>query len=191
MRTFIGDLIECGSEETLGMGERHSQSRIGADVETINRERESISKAFNTTNLDAFLASVADDVVWMDHGGPPPTIGKETVRSNYKEFFERGPFIPKMTISSDEIVVSGEWAFDRGTWRIIRTYRRAARREVLESCYLMVWQRQPGNAWKLARFIWNGSPVPLKSPSNGKESKEDKRKKRKVDRDDKLAPRKS
>lgn len=141
--------------------------RVGGDVEAINRSREGLFRAFNAADAESFVASVADDVVWMSHSGPPPTIGKEAVRSSYKEFFERGPFVPHVRGSSDEVVVSGDWAFDRGTWFITRTYKRGFRRERLESCHVMIWRRPPGGAWKLARLIWNGAPGPVKAPTTG------------------------
>ncbi len=144
------------------------RSRVDADVEAINRARESVFRAFNAADLDAFMAPMADDVVLMDHGGPPPTVGKEVVRSNYKEFFDEGPFIPNLTVSSDEVVVFGDWAFDRGTWVVIRTYKRSVRRERLGSCYIMVWRRQSPGTWNLARIIWNGAPVPIKAGRMGR-----------------------
>ena len=143
-------------------------SKVDAELEAIKRAHEALVKSFNATDLDGFMAPVADDVVWMTHGGPPPTVSKEVVRSVYKEFFERGPFIPKMTVSSDEVVVSGDWAFDRGTWVVIRTYKRSVRRERLESCYVMIWRRQPEGLWKLARFIWNGAAVPINARRKGR-----------------------
>ena len=138
--------------------------RVGGEVEAINRRREDLFRAFNAADADSFVASVADDVVWMGHSGPPPTIGKEAVQSFYKEFFERGPFIPHVRGSSDEVVVSGNWAFDRGTWFITRTYKRGFRRERLESCHVMIWRRPPDGKWKLALLIWNGAPAPVKAP---------------------------
>lgn len=136
--------------------------RVDADVEAINRSREDLFRAFNAADVEGFMAPVADDAVWMGHSGPPPTVGKEAVRSTYKAFFERGPFIPKLTCSSDEVVVSGDWAFDRGTWLVTRTYKRGVRQERLESCYVMIWRRPPQGTWKLARFIWNGTPIPVR-----------------------------
>ena len=139
------------------------RSRVDADVEAINQTRGSIFRAFNRTDLDAFIKPMADDVVVMSHGGPPALVGKEAVRSDYKEFFVKGPFTPNLTISSDEVVVSGDWAFDRGTWVVIRTYERDAHLERLDSCYIMIWRLQPAGTWKLARIIWNGAPVSIRA----------------------------
>lgn len=152
--------------------------RVELDVEAINRTRDGLFRAFNSADIDGFMAPVADDVVWMGHHGPPPTLGKEAVRSSYKAFFERGPFIPKMSWSCDEVIVAGDWALDRGTWAIIRTYKRDGRRERLESCYFMIWRRYREGHWKLARFIWNGTPVPLKARRHGRTRKKSKGKRR-------------
>lgn len=140
-------------------GEISSRGRNDADVKAINRGREAFFTAFNATDLDAFMAPVADDAVFMDHGGPPPLVGKEAVRSNYKAFFER--MTPNLTPSSDEVVVSGDWAFDRGTWVSIKSDKRGVPQERLESCYVMIWRRPPEGGWKLTRSIWNGADVLL------------------------------
>ncbi len=142
-----------------------SRGRSDADAEAINRGREALFKSFNATDLDAFLAPVADDVVLMNHGGPPPVVGKGAVRSAYEGFFKE--MTPNLSPSSDEVVVSGDWAFDRGTWVSIKSDKRGVARERLESCYVMIWRRHPEGAWKLARLIWNGSDVPLKARKAG------------------------
>lgn len=130
-------------------------------MEAINRGRGALVKALNATDLDAFMVPVADDVVWMSHGGPPADVGKETVRSAYKAFFEERT--PNLAVSSDEVVVSGDWAFDRGTWVSIKSDKRGVPRERLESCYVMIWRRQLEGDWKIARSIWNGADVPFKA----------------------------
>lgn len=66
--------------------EQKQRIRFEADVEAINRGREALFRAFNATDLDGFMGWVTDDAVVMDHGGPPPLVGKEAVRSNYKTF---------------------------------------------------------------------------------------------------------
>ena len=137
--------------------------RVDPDIEGINETRESVFRAFNARDLDSFMRWMTDDVVVMGQGGPPALVGEASVRSNYKEFFDDGPFIPNLTHSSDEIIVCGDWAFDRGTWRIMRTYKQVVRQELLKSCYIMIWHRQPTGTWKLARIIWNGTPVPVKA----------------------------
>jgi len=139
------------------------RSRVDPDIEVINESRESLFRAFNATDLDAFMRSMANDIVVMGQGGPPALVGEASVRSNYKEFFDNGPFIPNLTHSSDEVIVCGDWAFDRGTWRIMRTFKRVVRQELLNSCYIMIWHRQTTGTWKLARIIWNGTPVPVKA----------------------------
>jgi len=138
-------------------------SRVNPDIEVITKTRDSLFRGFNTTDLDAFMRSMADDIVVMSQGGPPALVGEAAVRSSYKEFFDNGPFIPNLTLSSDEIIVYGDWAFDRGTWEVIRTYKRAAHQEVLRSCYVMIWRRQSTRTWKLARIIWNGTPVNIEA----------------------------
>ncbi len=146
--------------------ELSGRRRGDADVEAINRAREVFFRALNATDLDGFMAWVADDAVFMDHGGPPTLAGKEAIRSSYKSFFDR--MTPNLTPTSEEIVVSGDWAFDRGTWMSIKSDKRGIPQQRLESCYVMIWRRPPEGGWKLARSIWNGTDVPLKTRRTAK-----------------------
>lgn len=157
--------------------EQKQRVRFDADVEAIHRAREAFFRAFNATDLDGFTAWVTDDAVFMDHGGPPPLIGKEAIRSSYKSFFERTT--PNLTPASDEVVVAGELAFDRGTWMSIKSDKRGIPQQRLQSCYVMIWRRQPEGDWKLARSIWNGADVSLKTRRTAKIRKKPKGKRRK------------
>lgn len=145
--------------------EMSSRGRGYSDAETINRNRKALFRALNATDLDALLAPLADDIVLMNHGGPPPVVGKRSVRSAYEVFFRETT--PNLSHSSNEVVVSGDWAFDWGTWVSIKSDKRGVPQERLESCYAMIWRRGPEGAWKLARFIWNGADVPLRARKAG------------------------
>lgn len=60
-----------------------------------------------------------------------------------------------------EIVVSGEWAFVRATFR--RPPTRSADGELVRggSRHIMIWRRQPDGGWKLQRDIFiNPPPAP-------------------------------
>ena len=113
-----------------------------ADVEAINSVREALVAADNDSDLDALIAVFTDDVVFMLADEPTLT-GKEALRSWY--------FVgPGYEMSSDEVVVAGDWAFDRGSWSAHDDRGR----------YIVILQRQPDGSWKYSRVVGIGSPPP-------------------------------
>ena len=64
--------------------------------------------------------------------------------------------------SSQEVVVFGDWGFDRGTYRFTLTPRSAAAPLRENGKYLWIYRRhQSDGSWKQSRMIWNSSdPLP-------------------------------
>ncbi len=113
-----------------------------ADVEAINSVREAWVTADNNSDLDGVMAVFTDDVVFMLADEPTLT-GKEALRSWY--------FVgPGYEMSSDEVVVAGDWAFDRGTFSDGDDTGR----------YLGILQRLPEGSWKYARVMAIPNPPP-------------------------------
>jgi ketosteroid isomerase-like protein len=106
-----------------------------ADIEAIHGLREAWVAADNDSDLDGVIAVFTDDVVLMV-AEEPILIGKEAVRSWY--------FVgPEIEMSSDEVVVAGDWAFDRGTFITSNGPGR----------YVGILQRQTDGSWKYARVM--------------------------------------
>jgi ketosteroid isomerase-like protein len=113
-----------------------------ADIDAIHALREAWVAADNDSDLDGVMAVFTDDVVIMV-AEEPTLIGKEAVRSWY--------FVgPEFEMSSDEVVVAGDWAFDRGTF----TSDGEAGR------YVGILQRQTDGSWKYARIMGINDPPP-------------------------------
>lgn len=88
------------------------ESGADADVRAIEELQQRWFTAFNSGDLDALMAPLADDVVWMQPN-LPARIGKPTVRAFYRPLFEAYRF--NTTFNAEEMVVSGDLAFIRGT----------------------------------------------------------------------------
>ena len=86
-----------------------------ADVEALHRVRETHDGAVNAGDLEAYLAVFAEDAVAMPPN-EPPVVGKEAFRAWAQVIF--GQFSYEETMSSEEVVVTGDWGFDRGTYTI-------------------------------------------------------------------------
>jgi uncharacterized protein (TIGR02246 family) len=108
--------------------------------------------AENAGSVDQFRSHFADDLVMM---GPnkPPVIGGDSVAALMREFHNK--FAVQVEYNSQEIVVSGDWAFDRGTESYTLTPKAGGDQIQKSGNYLYVYQRQKDGSWKQSRVIWN------------------------------------
>jgi uncharacterized protein (TIGR02246 family) len=109
-------------------------------------------KAFNEGDLEAFMATVTEDAVYMPPG-EPVLIGKETIRNWYNELFDKISF--DVTISSDEIEICGDWAIQRTTWKGSMIQKDSGETTQAESKNIIIFRRQPDGSWKNSHAIWN------------------------------------
>jgi ketosteroid isomerase-like protein len=119
-----------------------------ADIETLVAQQET---AFNEADLDAFMAVVADDAVYLPPD-EPALVGEVAIRNWYD--FETMSSID-VTIMSDEIEVSGDWAFHRARWTGSWIRDDSGERVQMESKVINLFKRQPDGSWKNSHSIWN------------------------------------
>ena len=127
-------------------------SKPESDTEIINSNRDAWASTYNAGDMEPFLGFLAPDAVWL--GVPETRIGREAIGDWYRPTFETSTNV--YTLYSDEIVVSGDWAFDRGRWTNVRTPKSGDQSAELRTSarYLTIWQRQPDGSWKIARNLW-------------------------------------
>ncbi len=130
---------------------------IGADVDAVNALLEQAVKAFNAGDVDAFMDCFADDAVWMLPNQPAIT-GKEAARTWYQDVFERTAF--DVTPYTDDLMVAGEWAYARRTYKG-EVVRRATGEHISRgSKRISILHRQTNGTWKIAHDIWNSDNPP-------------------------------
>jgi ketosteroid isomerase-like protein len=108
--------------------------------------------AENAGSVNQFRSFFADDLVVMGPDKPPVT-GGDTVAAQMRVFHEK--FAVQVEYNSQEIVVSGDWAFDRGTERYTLTPKAGGAPIHKSGNYLYLYQRQGDGSWKQSRVIWN------------------------------------
>jgi ketosteroid isomerase-like protein len=88
----------------------------------------------------------------------PANVGRQAIRSWAQSFF--GAFRTQFALSVEEVQMTGDWAFERGAYRITLTSKAGG--EPLQDIgkYITIYQRQPGGSWKVARDIWNSNTPP-------------------------------
>ena len=138
-----------------------AQSGDFADVRAIEELQQGWFGAFNSGDLDALMSPLADEVVWMQPNRPARN-GKPAVRAFYRALFEANRF--NTTFDAEEIVVSGDLAFIRGTNVGTRTPNPgAAAAEVsipsatgrLAVKFVWLLKKQPDGTWRITHNIYN------------------------------------
>lgn len=129
-----------------------------ADSSAIDRARQDTEAAENAGSVERMRVHFADDIVMM---GPnmPAVSGAANVAEAMRGFFDT--FDVQIQYSSEEIVIAGDWAFDRGTYRHTLTPKQGGPSLNETGKYLWVYRRVPDGSWRQARVIWNSSdPLP-------------------------------
>ncbi len=128
-----------------------------ADVEAISAVADSTEEAVNTGDAAAYVALFANDAVSM-LPNQPAIKGKEAISQAFQTAMASNTY--QLSLSTDEIEVSGDWAFWRGSYSVTVT---PAEGEPIEDAgkALNILQRQSDGAWKITRHIRNSDlPVP-------------------------------
>jgi len=101
-------------------------------------------------------ASASDVLVFPPDGSL--IAGRQAQINANQEFFNA--FACLFDNKSEEIVVSGDWGFDRGTYRYTQTPKTGGDTVVKEGNYLWLARRESDGVWRYARIIWNTREPP-------------------------------
>ena len=121
-------------------------------VREIIKVRDSWTAAVKAKDVERLISLLADDIVMM-HPNRPAIIGLAANRVDLLSAFEK--FHVDQTVVSDEIVVSGEWAFDRSRATSTLTPAAGGAPVTVRSKAITILRRQPDGSWKIARVIGN------------------------------------
>ena len=123
-----------------------------ADRQAIAAATAQFQAAENAGSVDQFRSYFTDDLVVMGPNEPPVT-GGDKVAAQMRVF--HGTFAVQVAYNSQEIVVFGDWAFDRGTEQYTLTPKAGGAPVQKSGNYLYLYQRQKDGSWKQSRVIWN------------------------------------
>ena len=106
-------------------------------------------------DVDRLVGYLTDDVVMM-HPNRPAVIGKQANRADLIAAF--GKFSVEQRLQSDEVVVAGEWAFDRSRTTTTLTPVAGGAPVTVRSKTITILRRGEDGTWKIARVIGNLDP---------------------------------
>jgi uncharacterized protein (TIGR02246 family) len=128
-----------------------------ADLEAIDRVRDAHVAALNAGDAGAWAAQFTDDGVQMPPYAPA-NVGRAAIGSWSKGFMDL--FRLEFALRVDEVRVLGQWAFEKGTYTITLTPKAEGSPMRDMGKYITLYQRKPGESWRMARDIWNSSNPP-------------------------------
>jgi ketosteroid isomerase-like protein len=91
--------------------------------------------------------------------GQLPIIGKDAWRATVQGPFERST-VEQLNMPSEEIVIAGDWAFERHNETVVLVDRANGKRRRAHAKGIWILRRQADGSWKFARYIYNVSPSP-------------------------------
>lgn len=125
-----------------------------AAIEAVAQE---YADAVGADDLDRWMETLSDDIVFLPPGHPPVS-GKDAVRRWAKEsFFD--PFRMRLDYAFDEVEVAGPWAFVRGRFTLPLNPKDGSEPTEARGNFLDVY-RKDGGAWKYARVCFNFTEGP-------------------------------
>jgi len=128
------------------------ESGPAADLAALARLRDALTDADNRADTGAFVAALAEDVVIMAPG-LPIVAGLESCASFVTDVLASYPR-RHVAETIDEVHVSGDLAFDRGTF-ITEVFDPELGRQVRECGTALRIYRRDSSGWKMARVMWH------------------------------------
>lgn len=128
------------------------------DIEkAIMDQHHQANQALTKGNLEALMSAYADDVIMMSPN-QPELVGKAAVRSMWQDLLR--DFTVQASVSTEEVKVLGEWAFERGTYTMELTPRAGGAPLQDIGKYLDILHQQPDGSYKYSRLCFNSSQAP-------------------------------
>ena len=130
---------------------------VDKDTAAIHVLSEQVTQAYIARDWDKFAGYFTEDAIWMPNE-VLPLQGKDEWWTFVEPFWDTTAVV-EMSVASEEIVVAGDWAFERHTERqVIRPA--GGEGETLTFNFKGIWllQRQDDGSWKIVRYIWNWNP---------------------------------
>ena len=117
---------------------------------------ESALAALRNAELDKMVAVYMDEVISLPPG-QPALVGKRAVRAMWQDVL--ASFQGNVTVDIEEIQILGDWAYERGTYRMELMPKAGGAPINDTGKYLDILRRTDGQ-WRYWRVSWNSSQQP-------------------------------
>ncbi len=133
------------------------------DEAAIRALRAAFTEAQGSGDVDTIVSSYASDAILM-RAGAPTVSGLEPISALLAENFEQSAMTVEDPI--DQLVVLGDWAFDRTSFSGTQTNRESGETVDLEGKAIHIYRRQADGSWKIAIDMYNFDQPMESNPDN-------------------------
>lgn len=106
--------------------------------------------AYNAGDINKVLGYYGEDLVKIRNGAAPETKADTALR--VASVFDK--FHSQVDVVNDEIHVSGDFAFTRGTFRVTLIPKAGGDPQIIDRRYLEIWRKE-GGRWLVVRTMDN------------------------------------
>jgi ketosteroid isomerase-like protein len=157
MRTII--LAACAiSALVAGCSSVPTRSASTAqDVAAILAFNQRYVKSINDGDITTLSGFTTEEHVMMPPGRPP-TVGKAANDAANSRAVAQFRFAESWAPVETE--VAGDWAWQRGTFRVLATPKAGGETRTMTGNYLHIYRRQPDGSWRMVRDMFNTETAP-------------------------------
>ena len=132
-----------------------------ADIESAKAAIQALNQQwemnFENHDLAGLAALFTEDCVRMPQGGPA-TVGRPALEAAYRQdFAEVWKARAKVRLNAEEVIVSGEYAFARGSDTLIRDQDDRQLLDGETGKWLFIYRQQPDGTWKYHWITFNSN----------------------------------
>jgi ketosteroid isomerase-like protein len=134
-------------------------SSVEADLQAINQVFVQIQETASAGDVEGFLALVCDDAELIRPHEPP--VAGEDAHQWLRTFIEQ--FVIEPEYSDEEVVVAGDWAFHRYSYKVTATPRVGGESSAENGHGIHILQKQEDGSWKIYKDVWTAPSTPEES----------------------------
>jgi uncharacterized protein (TIGR02246 family) len=153
--TWVLMLAIAACALTSNQPQTPAKPTVEGDTKAINKLRDEFVTAWKAGDGDRVAKLYSNDAVVLPQNQAPVN-GRSAIASFNKNSFDQ--FVPNnFELSSEELQIMSDWAFDRGTYKFMITPKAGGEPINDQGKYIVILQRQADGSWKVARDIDNSS----------------------------------
>jgi ketosteroid isomerase-like protein len=124
---------------------------------TLAKLREAWVQDLHTKQLEPILKFYTADAVFLQPNGDRIT-GASAIHNLFQ--FIMTTFNSDLTLHSQNLVTSGDLAYDSGDFEETLTNLASGAKINSKGSYIIIYKRQANGSWQIVQQVWTGTPPP-------------------------------
>lgn len=146
-------LTACGQQSAPGRGSIDTS----ADTAAIRAGVDKFVAAWNKGDSAAYGSMIAGDAILIPPDGPLVN-GRDAIIAGMAKDYDTTK--SQQTATVDEVIITGDHAYARGTWNISPMAAAGADMKPMNGRWSILYQRGADGTWLTSRWMWNQEAQP-------------------------------